>query len=192
MFVFCFWLVVPATAASPQFMAAYEQLLRELSSDFPGKEIGEYDRMIVAGFGELLKLGTREELGDAVASTLADTRKRSFWADSSSLSALLGPQFDRSKIVAAIRGNLENYFVLDEVENLGRNRRVAINMAAIELCYYGTEDDVELVKSFAAKVAKVNPGLAESLQMTVYDRVKVRELRAKAARANSAGIPKQQ
>lgn len=192
MFVFCFWLVVPATAASPQFMAAYEQLLRELSSDFPGKEFGEYDRMIVAGFGELLKLGTREDLGDAVASTLADTRKRSFWADSSSLSALLGSQFDRSKIVAAIRGNLENYFVLDEVENLGRNRRVAINIAAIELCYYGTEDDVELVKSFAAKVAKVNPGLAESLQMTVYDRVKVRELRAKAGRANSAGIPKQQ
>lgn len=192
LFVFCFWLVIPAKAVSPEFMAAYQELLGELSSDFPGKETGSYDKIIVEGFTGLLKLGTREELGDAVAATLADTRKRSFWADSSSLSAMLGPQFDRSKIVAAIRGNLENYFVLDEVKNLGRNRRVAISIAATQLCYYGTEDDVELVKSFAAKVAKINPGLAASLEMTVYDRAKVRELRAKAASANSAGILEQQ
>jgi hypothetical protein len=101
---------------------------------------------------------------------------------------MLGPQFDRSKIVAAIRGNLENYFVLDEVENVGHNRRVAITIASTELCYYGTEEDVELVKSFAAKVANVNPGLAQSLEMTIYDRVKVRELQEKAASANSASI----
>ena len=101
---------------------------------------------------------------------------------------MLGPQFDRSKIVAAIRGNLGHYFVLDEVENVAPNRRAAINMASTELCYYGTEDDVALVKSFAAKVAKINPGLAQSLEMTVYDRVKVRELRGKAVSANSASI----
>ena len=186
--VLCFWLVIPAKAASPEFMAAYEQMLGDLSSEFPGKEPGYYDRFIVAGFSDLLKLGAREELGDAIATTLADTRKRPFWFASFSLSRMLGPQFDRSKIVAAIRGNLENYFVLDEVENVGHNRRVAINIAATELCYYGTEDDVELVKSFAAKVAKINPGLALSLEMTVYDRVKVRELRGKAASANSASI----
>lgn len=190
LFALGLWLVMPATAASPQFMAAYEQMLGDLSSEFPGKEPGYYDRFIVAGFSDLLKLGTREELGDAIATTLADTSKRPFWMASFALSRMLGPQFDRSKIVAAIRGNLEHYFVLDEVENVAPNRRAAINMASTELCYYGTEDDVELVKSFAAKVAKVNPGLAQSLEMTVYDRVKVRELRAKTAVANSTSIQK--
>ena len=173
-------------------MAAYQELLGELASDFPGKETGSYDKIIVEGFTGLLKLGTREELGNAIATTLADTRKRPLWMDSLSLSHMLGPQFDRSKIVAAIRGNLEHYFVLDEGKYVASNRRAVINIAATELCYYGTEDDVELVKSFAAKVAKVNPGLAESLEMTVYDRAKVRELRAKAASANSAGILEQQ
>jgi len=186
--VLCLWLVGPATAASPQFITTYEHLLEDLSSGFPGKEPGYYPKFIVAGFNSLLKLATREEIGDAIATTLSTPQKRPHWIDASSLSAMLGPQFDRSKIVAAIRGNLENYFVLDEVENVGHNRRVAITIAATELCYYGTEDDVELVKSFAAKVAKVNPGLAQSLEMTVYDRVKVRELRAKAASENSARI----
>jgi hypothetical protein len=188
LFVLCLWLVTPATAASPQFMAAYEQMLGDLSSEFPGKEPGYYDRFIVAGFSDLLKLGTREELGDSIATTLADTGKRPFWMASFALSRMLGPQFDRSKLVSAIRGNLEHYFVLDEVENVAANRRAAINMASTELCYYGTEDDVKLVKSFAAKVAKINPGLAQSLEMTVYDRVKVRELREKAVSANSASI----
>jgi hypothetical protein len=188
LFVLCLWLVTPATAASPQFMAAYEQMLGDLSSEFPGKGPGYYDRFIVAGFSDLLKLGTREELGDAIATTLADTGKRPHWMASFSLSRMLGPQFDRSKIVAAIRGNLEHYFVLDEVENVATNRRAAINMASTELCYYGTEEDVKLVKSFAAKVAKINLGLAQSLEMTVDDRVKVRELREKAVSTNSASI----
>jgi hypothetical protein len=44
---------------------------------------------------------------------------------------------------------------------------------------------VELVKSFAAKVAIVNPGLAQSLEMTIFDRVKFRELQVKAASAKA-------
>jgi hypothetical protein len=157
-----------------------------VSAGFPSKG-GEYHaEYMVAEFNSLLKLASREELGDAIAATLANPQKRAFFGDAISLSMMLGPQFDRSKIVSAIRGNLAQYFVLDEAKNLGGYGHTLIKLAAYELCYYGTEADVKLVNEFAAQVAKSNPSLAKSLEYTVFDRTKVLELRAKAANPATA------
>jgi hypothetical protein len=178
-FAIVFGLAVPCMAVTLGFKTAYEKSLREIADRPPNKGVEYHDNLIVSEFNTLLRLASRDELGDAIAATLGNPEKKGHWGDAFSLSMMLGPHFDRSNIVSAIRRNLENYFVLDEAKNLGGYGHTVIHLAAYELCYYGTEEDVKLVTSFAAKVAKLNPGLAMSIEFTVFNRTKVLELRAK-------------
>ncbi|MGV3659252.1 MAG: hypothetical protein ACO1TE_03685 [Prosthecobacter sp.] len=97
------------------------------------------------------------KLGQAIAATLASPEKRGFWLAAHSLAGMLGPGFDRSQIVAAVRENLPRYLVLDDARIKSGQAHKLIHVAAHVLCYHGTEADVARIASFAFEVARFIP-----------------------------------
>lgn len=166
-----------AVAASPEFARRYESALRVITETDPIRLRPKGADYTLAEFYKLLEAGSLQDIADASALTLRDIGKRPHWVAAMELASRLGPTFDRSKIVAAVRDNFTNFFVIDPVKGLDGQDPVVRHTAASLLCYHGSEADVQLVQQFIDMLRKIDPASAGSLQISVGSREQVLRLR---------------
>ncbi len=173
----CLFLAVTLRGESPQFQATFEKALVEIQNADPQTGAGN----VLSQFEELLKNGTREDIAESIASTLANPERITVWSAAASLANVLGPDFDRTSILKSVRSSLSHSFTANAPE------RAAMTSARF-LCNYGTPDDVALVKRFATEIKQSNPVLASSLEATLLGRENMIAL-AKAAESSKANDP---
>lgn len=151
--------VMALPGASPQFKEAFEKSLIEIEHADFYKGTGN----VLVEFEKLLKLGSREDIAQSVASLWADPARISSWSRAASLVGCLGPQFDRSSILKSVKKSLSYSFNAKAPE--------AATMASARfLCNYGTLEDVEQVKRFALEIKPRKPILSKQLEATLIGR----------------------
>jgi hypothetical protein len=167
-----FWcaLSLVVCGASAEFDAAFKEACSKLDSG-EGKE--KPGLIVPALVEDLKKVGTEEDILEAIAGVWADPSRKSEWSQVSSLQLPLGPGADRTKIVSAMRDNLPEIFKVG-------TPRTAMQVAVGFLVSYGSPADAEAVKPFIEEVKSKEPGFGQGLELTLQAAQDSRRLLANA------------
>ena len=183
--IVCAWAAIVSLgfAASPEFNRRYESALKVMRETDSRSKSTDPDYILIE-FKKVLEAGSLQDISKAVALTMRDTSKRQDWQAAGTFATMLGPNFDYTEILAAIRENFASYFDVSVLKNPEALYPFEMDIAASLLCYHGTDEDVRRLQEFVDQVKPLSRSFTSGIEGRIVNRPRVLQSRQEANEQN--------